>query len=329
MSVPLIEITRSGVVEEIHNGSIVVVKDNQIIYSVGNANVITPMRSTAKPFQLLSLIKNDGKKIFGLSDAEIALMVSSHNGEKKHLRILKDLLAKANIDETLINCGVHPAYFEWITEEVIRETGKNVTRLHNNCSGKHIGMLLLSKLLGYDYDGYWQETHPVQQMILKDISTLLGRDVSTISIGIDGCGVPTYNISLEELAKLYYKIAVSNMSDEDDALGVIANAMISENFMVAGSDRLDTDLMKLGKYVGKVGSQGIFCISIPLENVGIAIKVESGSENAAESVAVEVLNQLGMISGDDLQSLEKYWHRAIFTCTNIQVGNYTPVINNS
>lgn len=188
-------------------------------------------------------------------------------------------------------------------------------------------MLLLSKLLGYDYDGYWQETHPVQQVILKDISTLMGRDVSTISIGIDGCGVPTYNISLEELAKLYYKIAVSNMSDEDDALGVIANAMISENYMVAGSDRLDTDLMKLGKYVGKVGSQGIFCISIPLENVGIAIKVESGSENAAESVAVEVLNQLGMISGEDLQSLEKYWHRAIFTCTNIQVGNYAPVID--
>ena len=327
MSVPLVEITRSGIVEEIHRGSIVVIQDNKMIRTLGNADVITPMRSTAKPFQLLPLLKNGGRKTYNLSDAEIAVMVSSHNGEKAHIETIRNLLARTNLDESLIKCGTHPAYFEWIMEEILRETGRNVTPLHNNCSGKHAGMLLLAKRLGYILDNYWEENHPVQLLILQDLSELLERGVNSISKGVDGCGVPTFNISLEELARLYYKISAANITDDEDALGVIANAMIKQNFMVGGSDRLDTDLMKTGKFIGKVGSQGIFCISIPSAKIGIAVKIESGSENAAESSALEVLKQLNFISHDELLSLEKYWHRSIRTWTNVSIGSYKPVFD--
>ena len=321
----LVESRRSGVVECKHRGSIVVVENGKVVQSIGNPHVVTPMRSTAKPFQILPLLKLGGADYYYLSPREIAVMVSSHNGEDTHVNTIRSLLNKASLEEKQLMCGTHPAYFQWITQSVFKKTGEDVKPIHNNCSGKHTGMLLLCKLQNISIENYWEYDHPIQQLLINAISKIINIDAKDLSIGVDGCGVPTYNIELIQLAHAYYALSDPTNSPFCEYLELVGKSMMAEPFMVGGSDRLDSDLMQHEPVIAKVGSEGIYCVSIPDKKMSIAIKIESGSEEAACCAAVEMLKKLGVISDKTVSLLEKYWHRPIITFTGIEIGSYQPV----
>lgn len=321
--VPLVDVIRSGTVECRHRGSVAVCENGRLVETLGNAATVTPMRSTAKPFQILGLIDQGGRERFNLSYTDMAVMVSSHNGEPQHVDAVRNILSKAGFDESALACGIHSAYFPWITDLIYRETGHGVRPIHNNCSGKHAGMLLFCRLLDVPTHGYWRLEHDVQQKILSNVAGAVGIAPTSLSIGVDGCGVPTYNVTLEQLATAYCKLALA--SSEESALGVVYQSMSQAPFMVAGTDRLDTDLMKSESLVAKVGSDGIFCIALPSRQLGIAIKMESGSEEAAGCVTVELLRQFGCLSADSINVLDKYLHRPIETCTGQVVGHYETI----
>ena len=324
-SIPLVEVRRSGVVECVHRGSIAIVENGKLIGSIGNPYTVTPERSTAKPFQILSLLKNGGIDAFCLELEEIAVMVSSHNGEDRHVQTVRNILKKACIDEHRLACGIHPPFFFSITESLFWHTCSGPRPIHNNCSGKHAGMLLLGKLLGKSLESYWRLDHPIQQTILAEVAESLELNPSQLKTGIDGCGVPTYFVRLDQLAGAYCKLASSMYSEEFNMLGIVKDAMLTHPFMVAGTSRLDTDLMTNLPIIGKAGAQAVYCLAIPSKCIGISIKVESGCEDASETVAVEILRQLGLVADQELAALEKYWHRPILTCTGQIVGHYQPI----
>ena len=323
--VPLVEVTRSGVVECRHRGSIAVIEKGKLVDCIGDPHVVTPERSTAKPFQILALLKRGGIEAFRLELDEIAVMVSSHNGEPQHVSTVRRILKKGGIDESKLRCGTHSPFFFWLTEAIFRESGRGPQPIHNNCSGKHAGMLLLGKLLGVSLDAYWRLEHPIQQAILSEVAQSVEVSPSSLSTGIDGCGVPSFNIRLDQLAGAYCKLALADASDSSDKLGIVQRAMMAHPFMVAGSMRLDTDLMQLKPLIAKAGAQAVYCLAIPAYQMGIAIKIESGSEDASECVAVEILRKLGVLTGKDAEALEKYWHRPVVNCTGTVVGRYRPI----
>ena len=323
--VPLVEVTRSGVVESRHRGSIAIVEEGNLVDWIGNPYVVTPERSTAKPFQILALLKRGGIEAFGLELDEIAVMVSSHNGEPRHVNTIRRILEKGGMDESKLRCGTHPPFFFWLTEAIFRENARGPQPIHNNCSGKHAGMLLLGKLLDVSLDEYWRIEHPIQQAILSEVAQSVGVNPSSLSTGIDGCGVPTYNIRLEQLAGAYCKLSLADASSRSDKLGIVQRAMMAHPFMVAGSMRLDTDLMQLKPLIAKAGAQAVYALAIPEYHMGIAIKVESGSEDASECVAVEILRKLGVLTGKDAEALQEYWHRPVVNCTGEVVGQYRPI----
>ncbi|MBM3175192.1 MAG: asparaginase [Chloroflexi bacterium] len=323
--VPLVEVTRSGIVECRHRGSIAIVGRGKLVDYIGDPHFMTPERSTAKPFQILALLKGGGIEAFGLGLDEIAVMVSSHNGEPQHVGTVRRILKKGGIDERKLGCGTHPPFFFWLTEAIFRENAQGPQPIHNNCSGKHAGMLLLGKLLRVSLDEYWRLEHPIQQAILDEVAQSVEVSPSSISTGIDGCGVPTFNVQLDQLAGAYCKLALADDSDDSDKLGIVKRAMMAHPFMVAGSMRLDTDLMELKPLIAKAGAQAVYCLAIPSCKMGIAVKIESGSEEASECVAVEILNKIGVLTGKDLEVLEKYWHRPVLSCTGTVVGQYRPI----
>lgn len=320
--IPLIQSKRSGITEVTHRGSAVIIQDGCLVRVLGSAQIITPIRSTAKPFQIIPLLKADGQNRFNLSLAEIAVMVSSHNGENEHVNLIRQILFKGGIDEKELHCGTHPPYYPWILKEIYDNTGSEPQPIHNNCSGKHTGMLLLAKCLGVSSESYWQISHPVQQLIIEEIEQLTE---TPLSIGIDGCGVPTFNISLEELARLYYILGQESSLENRSQLSLVKKAMQANPFMVAGCKRLDTDLMLQTNMIAKSGADGIYCISVPSKSIGIAIKMESGSEEASEAVAVELLWQEGHIDAEMIQIFDQYRYRPIITWTNEIVGTYQPL----
>ena len=64
---------------------------------------------------------------------------------------------------------------------------------------------------------------------------------------------------------------------------------------VAGTDRLDTDLMRManGRLFAKVGAEGFYCAGVPSMKLGFALKAEDGARRAAEAAMLAVLQRMG------------------------------------
>ena len=99
--------------------------------------------------------------------------------------------------------------------------------------------------------------------------------------------------------------------------------------MVAGSGRFTTRLMEVtgGRILGKEGADGFYGVAVrgPVA-LGLALKIADGSEVCRDGVVVEVLRQLGSLSGEEFQQLEGYHRRPIHNWSGEQVGELAPAL---
>ena len=102
----LVEVRRGGILESFHRGVVCVVNAaGEIIFELGNSNQICYPRSAMKFVQAMPLIEMGGIDKFGFSQEEIAIMCGSHNGELDHLRVVRSILKKIDLDESFLGCG--------------------------------------------------------------------------------------------------------------------------------------------------------------------------------------------------------------------------------
>ncbi len=307
----LAEVIRGETVESIHRGHLVILSgDGETIYSAGNPEIVTFIRSSGKPFQVFPVLTSGAADKLGFSEAEIALACGSHSGEEMHVKIAREMLEKIGCDETDLRCGAHDPFDEKRTREMIR-AGEKPTQLHNNCSGKHAAMLGLAKHLGADIQTYEQLENPVQKAILEAFSVFAETPIETIKIGIDGCAAPNFAVSLRAMAKTFAKLVSPPENFDEEyrkACSQIVSAMINYPELIGGSERLDTLMMRAanGKIISKIGAEGVWlCAVLPSENwksgLGIALKIEDGDDKRARAVvSIEILRQLGILSAEDL-----------------------------
>lgn len=305
-SVELVRAIRGRTTEEIHRGFIVVLKDGDVIFSLGSSSELIPMRSVAKPFQIVPLLESGGMDRFSLGLDDIATMVSSHNGEDIHVQQVRSLLARGGLAANSLRCGVQTPYFPWIADQIYRKDVLGPSPIHNNCSGKHAGMLLLCTLMGLDIDADREVNHPAQQLTGSAVARFLGMAPDSIHLALDGCGVPTFCVPLENIALAYESLSIEYRATIRSPLNIVAHAMLAYPQYVAGKDRLDTEVMLLHPILAKSGSSGVYAIAVPEHNVSIAIKIESGSEDASECAAVAILHQLGIIGYYDIAKLHGF-----------------------
>jgi L-asparaginase II len=254
---------------------------------------------------------------FGFTEQEIAIACGSHNGESIHIETVQSMLDKIRLDESALKCGTHEPYSIGVARELIRQN-QQPTAIQNNCSGKHAAMLALAKHLGAPTETYDQLDNPVQQTILQTVAEFSGVPVGNIVIGIDGCGVPVFGISVRAMALMYARLVnpPSEMSEGvRHACKRIVQAMINFPVMIGGTrDRLDTELIMAGKgrLISKIGAEGVYTVGVlPSEKwphgLGFALKIEDGDDRRARPPAViDALRQLGVLSQDHLQNLERY-----------------------
>lgn len=325
----LVESVRGSIVECVFRGSAAVVDlRGALRFSIGNPYAVTTIRSTAKPLQAIPLLDHPQIDSLALTAEEIAIIVGSHNGERRHEDVVEALMQKQHLSVGDLQCGTHPPFFFTITEEVLLSQRRRLSPVQHNCSGNHVGIILLARLMGQEISTYPRAEHPAEQAITKAVCEMLGILPSEVLLSTDGCGIPTYAARLDQLAFAFARLA-SHSEDQlhGRAVSRIRSAMMAHPFLVAGTDRLETDLMTLCPVVAKIGSQGVYAIGIPKEQLGVAIKIEAGSGDAAESAAVEVLRLLGLLSADALQRLARYRLRPILATTGAVVGHFRPVAN--
>jgi L-asparaginase II len=316
-----VAVMRNRHVESIHRVHVAVVHaERGLVASAGDAGFVSFVRSAIKMFQALPLVEDDGVERFGLSGEELALCAASHNGERFHVDAARSILRKAGAHEDLLACGAHPPMHPAAAERLAAD-GERPGRIHNNCSGKHAGMLAFAAVHGWPADGYHRLEHPVQQRVLDTLASWSGVAPESVSIGIDGCGLPTFALPLDSVATACARFAAA-AADGVSAPARITAAMTRHPEYVAGTGRLCTDLMKAagGRLFAKVGAEGYYCAGAPAARLGIAIKVEDGARRAVEPALLAVLHALDLISTSELATLAQYANAEVLNTRGEVVG---------
>ncbi len=331
----LVEVRRGAITESRHRGAIAIADANgKTIARLGDDRLITSTRSTIKPIQALPFITSGAASRFNATDKEVAVVCASHEGEPMHTETVAAMLARAGLDESALRCGAHAPYNAETAERLQRE-GKPFTQLHNNCSGKHAGMLLTAVYRGLEIDDYVSPEHPIQREIIATLKRLGGLD-EDLPIAIDGCSAPTFAVPLNSIAVAFARLVnPASLSDElPHAARRIVRAMIDYPEMIGGTKRFDTDLIRAarGKLIAKVGAEAVYGIGIlPSERfsrgLGIAIKVEDGSYRGLGPTVIETLAQIGALDKKELTELASYHRPIIENRRNLKVGEVRAIFN--
>ncbi|MFN2432154.1 MAG: asparaginase [Gemmatimonadota bacterium] len=305
-----VEVRRGGELETVHRVSIAVADGRgSLVASCGEPAQRTYWRSAAKPFQLLPFMASGGVAAYGFGARAVAVMAASHNGEAAHRAAAADILAAAGLGESHLLCGAHVPDNEAAWRELGR-TGRAPTPLWNNCSGKHAGMLAHCRCRGWATTDYLSAEHPLQHDIAGAVARLTGERAEEIGLGIDGCGVPAFHLSLRGMATAYARLAGGEGAPEEwrDPLRSILEGMAAEPWFIAGTGRLCTRLAEVAgeRVVAKVGAAGVYCAALRERGWGVALKVEDGSARAAGQALLEALAQLDVLREDELRALAEF-----------------------
>jgi L-asparaginase II len=313
---PLVEATRDGLVESCHVGVLAVADTRgELAWSIGDPGLRTFPRSALKPFQLLTLVARGGVERFGFTSAELAIMAASHSGEPVHIQAVESVLHKIGAGPDQLACGVHaPLAAE--AAAALSQAGQTPSAIHNNCSGKHAGMLALARLLDAPLDGYIEPDHPTQCAIRACLVAVLGlplppgkRHAATglplplgegqgeatglplplgqgqgegatdLHVGIDGCSAPAYAVPLRSMARGFALLAAPDRAPERwrSALATVAGAMRAYPELVGGtSGRTDTDLMRANPALVAKGGAEGYFCVGHPDGLGLALKVLDG-----------------------------------------------------
>jgi L-asparaginase len=288
---------REGIAESAHRVQAVVADNRGRILSVaGNAETATFVRSALKPFQALAVLTTGTLERFGLTDRDLAIICSSHQGTVEQARRAFNILWRCDVESSALQCPIPP--------------GKR-SPLEHNCSGKHAGMLAVCRQRNYPLSSYLQRNHPVQQLILSKVAELLRMPPEEFIGAHDDCGAPTYFLQLGQMATLYAQLASGDTLEMER----IVRAMTHHPTLIAGDGHFDTELMRLteGELVSKAGSEGVQCIARVGQGLGLAIKVMDGAKRAKHAVAIHLLRQMGWITPTIAETL---------TETYMTLGNF-------
>ena len=316
-----VDVWRGDVVESQHRVHVAIVHaEHGLTASAGNPAHHSFVRSAIKMFQVLPFVEGGGVDHFGLTPEELALCTASHGGEPFHVAAARSILAKAKLTERALACGPHPPMHVH-TAEAMKEAGEAPARIHNNCSGKHAGMLAFAVHQQWVTSGYHRAAHPVQQRMLATVSQWMGVDAGSIEQAIDGCGLPTFAMPLDAVAEGCARFAAA-AADGVAAPARIFAAMVAHPEFVAGTDRLDTALMQVAKrrLFAKVGAEGFYCVGIPAMRLGVALKVEDGAWRAVEPALLATLRRIDAIGATELGLLARYAEPAILNTRGETVG---------
>jgi L-asparaginase II len=260
MSVVLAEVVRSGFVEGVHRGSVVVLDvHGKPFDSAGDVTGPIFPRSSSKPLQAVGMLRAGLRPP---TSADLALICGSHLGEPFHTDAVRAQLTSVGLDTSALRCPPDLPLDPTARDAILR-AGGGPSPLTMNCSGKHAGMLLTCVANGWPLDTYLDADHPLQVAVTAAVADLAGEPIA--ATGVDGCGAPVLAFSLTALAGAFLRLVDAAPGTSERA---VADAMRAHPLMVAGTGAEDSVLMAgvpssiLG-LISKVGAEGVMAVAVP------------------------------------------------------------------
>jgi L-asparaginase II len=304
----LVEVTRTDRREAVHTVHAVCSDDTgAIIGHFGDPHFESYYRSGAKPFQLLTALTLRPSLLDECSDEELAVMAASHSGEPKHLETIQRIMDRYGLNEGLLKCGKHDPYSARANWEYGR-IDRPITAIHCNCSGKHVGMLLACQAQGWPLEAYVQPDHPIQIANTQTLARHIGRAPETIEYGVDGCDVPTWWLPISEIATALARFGSTRFPHtefESRAIARIFDVYHNAAWFTSGTGRFGVPFNKEsdGKWLGKIGGEGVYGVSFRDIGLGIVIKAIDGNSRAFGPSLLYAMRSWDLIEGDQLRRL--------------------------
>ena len=303
-----------------------VIVDNtgQIVKSYGDPHYSTYVRSSAKPLQAMAVLRSGAYRDFGFTPEQLAVICSSHSGETVHVEQVAQIFKKAGIGPEHLACGIHPPIDKASASQLVTD-GVEPQQIHNNCSGKHSGMLSTCVQLGHDPENYLDPDHPVQLYIYDILKEFTASE--SIQRGVDGCSAPVFNLPLSKVALGFARVS----ERETQECRQVFDAMTTYPYVVGGNGRFDTMLMQSfpGKIMSKGGAEAVSAAGFIMPDgqvYGLAVKVLDGNYRAIGQMVLRMLEDLGFIKEPLPEALDRWWNPQLKNHAKQIVGTMRTII---
>jgi len=320
----LAESMRGNWIENRHRAAYVVTDDNgNVIASAGDIDRAVYPRSAIKSMQAMAMVTSGALGRFALGDEDLALAVASHHGEDVHVAGVTSFLGHIGLAATDLECGAHwPSNAE--AREALRAEGQAPSTLHNNCSGKHSGMLSVALALGVDPHGYVGREHAVQVQVRAAVEAVLGVALSEDRCGVDGCSIPTWAAPLSAFARGFARMATGRHLKPDLAAAArrVFDAATRHPRLVAGSGHFDTVVMEAfgGRLMQKGGAEGVQCGAVRDRGWGYALKCDDGNMDASRAMVAALLMVIARPDAAQQALLQTFADQTLVNVRGLVVG---------
>lgn len=325
----LAEAVRGNWVENRHRGAFVIVDaDGQVIASGGDIERPIFPRSAIKSMQALAIFDRHAAERFHHSGEELALACASHHGEDEHVSNVAHFLDRMGLSVDDLECGAHMPTNDK-ARQALRAAGLEPSALHNNCSGKHSGMLSVALAMGVPTTGYVEREHDVQKAVRAAVEYVIGEDLTEDRCGTDGCSIPTWAAPLRAWARGFARMATGRGLDSGHADGAqkLFDAATSHPHLVAGTGHLDTLVMEAfkGRVMQKGGAEGVQCGAIRDKGWGYALKCDDGNMVASHAMVAALLLKYADPDAAQKAVLEQFARQPIRNVRGTVVGEMRTV----
>ncbi|WP_323015928.1 asparaginase, partial [Devosia sp.] len=266
---------------------------------------------------------------FHHSPEELALACASHHGEDMHVEGVSHFLSRMGLSVADLECGAHPPT-NARAREALRERGEKPSALHNNCSGKHAGMLSVALAMGVPTSGYVGREHEVQRKVRAAIEAVIGEELSEERCGTDGCSIPTFAAPLRAFASGFARMATGKRLPPEmaEAARRLFDAATSHPALVAGTDHPDTVLISAfrGRLMQKIGAEGVQCGAIRDKGWGYALKCDDGNMAASQAMLAGLLLKLAEPDEAQRKILHGLAHQRLRSVRGAEIGQLRAVL---
>lgn len=89
-----------------------------------------------------------------------------------------------------------------------------------------------------------------------------------------------------------------------------------------------TEPVHIGRLIGKIGAEAVYCVGFKDKDLGVAVKVDDGNMlRAIPPVVVSVLDQLGMLSSSEKAALKDFAKPQVINDHGLPVGEIRPAVS--
>lgn len=321
----VVRVWRGDWVESQHRGAWALVDaTGRVVESAGDVRAGIFARSSLKSLQALPLLESGAADHFGLGEVEVALALSSHNGESCHTEPVASLLARLGLSAEALRCGAQPPTDPRARAELHRR-GEKASALHNNCSGKHAGFLCLARHLGAEPEGYLDPQSPVQLAVRAAVEEMTGVQTGELETAIDGCSAPTFRLPLVRLATAIARVA--NPQAQTPLRRAACERMLDaagrHPELIAGHHkRLCTDISRVsrGRLFPKIGGEAVYVIGFCGQDRGLAVKIDDGDTRGLHPLVIGLCERFGFLDPNELAQLAAWRAGALRNWAGLEVG---------